>query len=87
MSLTDDGGKGGPTRMIDLVPDGQSYAFPFVIPGEGLCPGMSLRDWFAGQALAGTIAASNYDKEDWAEIFASEAYAVADAMLAARKAP
>lgn len=46
-------------------------------------PGMSLRDWFAGQALAGMLADSNvtgtYDK------LASAAYDMADAMLAARR--
>lgn len=56
-------------------------------------PGMSLRDWFAGQALAATTrhafehagAASlhNLLPEEWA---AKMAYGVADAMLAARGA-
>ncbi len=48
--------------------------------------GMALRDWFAGQALTGMMASpigkfpqSNADEA------ASEAYIMADAMLAARK--
>lgn len=46
-------------------------------PGQ---PGMSLRDYFAGQALAGL---TNGRREN-VEVFAREAYAVADAMLAER---
>jgi hypothetical protein len=55
-----------------------------------ICPqgGMSLRDWFAGQALAG-ICAPLYDDESptiWKHReFAKGAYMFADAMLAARK--
>ena len=46
-------------------------------------PGMSLRDWFAGQALAGLLADSNTSgtyKE-----FADYAYQYADVMLRARQ--
>jgi hypothetical protein len=45
---------------------------------------MTLRDWFAGQALAGLLGNSNYgppnSKED-----ANMAYLIADAMLKARE--
>ena len=44
--------------------------------------GMSLRDWFAGQALAGNIG------NPWAtdaEALALRFYKIADAMIAARK--
>jgi len=46
-------------------------------------PGMTLRDWFAGQALAGIMAqgSGTSNAVEWAP---EEAYAVADAMLAAR---
>lgn len=45
--------------------------------------GMSLRDWFAGQALVGLLASNT----DYAgpDAPAVEAYQVADAMLEARK--
>jgi hypothetical protein len=44
--------------------------------------GVPLRDWFAGQALAGMLANSNADW-DWPSN-ARDAYEVADAMLRAR---
>jgi hypothetical protein len=55
--------------------------------------GMSLRDWFAGQALAGMAASElwtdNFDfsssaKEKWLPDVAKVAYLAADAMLQAR---
>ena len=46
--------------------------------------GMSLRDWFAGQALAGLLADTNVLGS--APEVANAAYRFADAMLAARKA-
>jgi hypothetical protein len=45
--------------------------------------GMTLRDWFAGQALAGLLTSPS---SDTAENWASTAYGLADAMLAARSA-
>jgi hypothetical protein len=42
--------------------------------------GMSLRDWFAGQALAGLIALS----KETNEVLAETCFAVAGAMIAAR---
>jgi hypothetical protein len=44
--------------------------------------GMNLRDWFAGQALAGALANSN---DQFGEPPVKWAYACADAMLEARK--
>ena len=44
--------------------------------------GMSLRDYFAGQALAGIFASANFDfAKDW---IGGKAYEAADSMLAAR---
>ena len=48
--------------------------------------GMSLRDWFAGQALAGLLrdnhtGCANFDRQDQ---LSRLAYQIADAMLAAR---
>jgi hypothetical protein len=45
--------------------------------------GMSLRDWFAGQALAGGISGDN-SKGYTVDEMAFDAYQIADAMLAAR---
>ena len=46
-------------------------------------PGMSLRDWFAGQALAGFSANPQWLDDSWAET-AEAAYEQADAMIRAR---
>jgi hypothetical protein len=54
-------------------------------------PGMSLRDWLAGQALPGVIVAcaqdTLFDGETPEAHFASRAFSIADAMLAARAKP
>jgi hypothetical protein len=47
-------------------------------------PGMSLRDWFAGQALAGLISVQKVEHIS-ADSLAKSAYNVADGMLAERK--
>jgi len=45
--------------------------------------GMTLRDYFAGQALAGILASANFGNvKDW---IVGKAYETADAMLAARE--
>jgi|LakMenE01Jun11ns_1017448.scaffolds.fasta_scaffold9709524_2 hypothetical protein len=51
-----------------------------------ICPqgGMTLRDWFAGQALAGLL--SDQTIKCMPDDFAESAYLAADAMLAAREA-
>ena len=70
-----DGGSAFPHRVTHLS-DGSALPIDHV---EG---GMSLRDWFAGQALVAIT--SRRDWEDWA-IDAQQAYAAADAMLAERE--
>lgn len=45
--------------------------------------GMSLRDWFAGQALAGSSVSEFAD--DQFRLLAKRSYAIADAMIAARQ--
>lgn len=45
-------------------------------------PGMSLRDWFAGQAITGILMT---DHTIPADDLATDAYAVADAMLKERE--
>lgn len=58
--------------------------------------GMSLRDWFAGHAAAALTGSVNYEdlkgpigkmtNAQRAEMFAKDAYAIADALLKARQA-
>jgi len=46
--------------------------------------GMSLRDWFAGQALTGVIADCVNETTFQPDVIAKRAYAVAEALLKAR---
>lgn len=75
-------------------------AFPRAAIGEdcgrpyGQQEGMSLRDWFAGQAMqaiandmAGVVATADEHGVNPTVLMARLAYGVADAMLAARDAP
>ncbi|HZW06108.1 MAG TPA: hypothetical protein VFF65_03205 [Phycisphaerales bacterium] len=58
-------------------------------------PGMKLRDYFAAKAMQSMTAGpgarmvadrdERYDETNWAQVVASNAYAMADAMIAARK--
>jgi len=60
-------------------------AFPVVSDVIGHYEGMTLRDWFAGQALVGMLA-SKAGIPPYSNSWAAErAYQMADAMLAARK--
>ena len=58
-------------------------AFPSTDAKGFVSDGMSLRDYFAGQALAGMIACANTG--GGGKYFAEYAYKYADAMLAERK--
>ena len=63
-------------------------AFPTMSNTEYI-PGMTLRDWFAGQALAGMAALytqAGGTSEEIADANAAVAYLMADAMIAERKA-
>lgn len=82
MSARDNGGSAFPTHDADAGTDPRNQI---------LTGGMTLRDWFAGQALAGELA--NEDMGDGpfmlrsnenAKLMAERAYHIADAMLAAR---
>jgi hypothetical protein len=68
---------------------GSAFPEPFVPKSSGLSinmhPGMSLRDWFAGQALAGLCNGARGTGWRKSEL-AKNAFAFADAMLAARGA-
>lgn len=69
---------------MDWHKDEGGAAFP-VNEGTALSAetGMSLRDYFAGQALHGLLADPN-NMQQW-DGFAKQAYDCADAMLAARE--
>ena len=74
--------------MADTVKhtDDGGFAYPST-PDADVC-GMTLRDWFAGQSLAGMFNHIGWiatHDDDQSEV-AKRAYAIADGMIAARKA-
>ena len=54
------------------------------LPNGGFAAGLTLRDYFAGQAIVGRLADGT--DRDYASV-AEEAYMYADAMLVARSEP
>ena len=71
---------GGPAFPVPLLP-GQSWQ------EMAPCDGMTLRDYFAGQAISQIIAVCANDTTHGmteADYFACRAYEIADAMLKAR---
>lgn len=69
--------------MSDSIDDG-GPAFPSPHYNNDELSGMSLRDYFAGQIVAGLLANSSYEDYRPAPL-AMSAYEVADAMIVARK--
>lgn len=69
MSITNDGGPAFPCDSMKQFPTQE---------------GMSLRDWFAGQALAGMQIWADYSKGHCNAALVERAYVLADAMLAER---
>ena len=77
--------------------DNGGPAFPFGQVSEAtgqpingfFAPGMTLRDWFAGQALAGLMASAPMPEHpaywDWLSGVAVTPFRIADAMIEARK--
>lgn len=59
-------------------------AFPITAGNAVYGHGMTLRDWFAGQALAGIMTNSMWVRQDSSEVVLS-AYRLADAMIVARE--
>ena len=64
-------------------------AFPITAGNQVYAQGMTLRQWYAGQALAGVISVCIGDMIEFGEtaesMFAKKAFAIADAMLEAEK--
>lgn len=86
-----------------MAQDNGGPAFPNQAPAWAACPrcgtdvsrvGMSLRDWFAGQAMMSIFTGpgarmvadrdQRYNGDNWSEVVAQNAYEMADAMLAHR---
>ena len=73
-------------QIMEVTQD-ELQAFPCVIPMKDtsfFIKGMTLRDWFAGQALAHPYTRDDKDDPDTVAIWA---YQVADSMLAERINP
>ena len=87
MTTTNDGGPAFPVNAHILTSVGETLEI-------GTFHGMSLRDWFAGQVMAGTLANAAWNTEafralgiqdsDAPMLAAKIAYLYADAMLAQR---
>lgn len=72
----------GMTTPNGRRPDNGGAAFPVADQGTHGCYGMTLRDYFAAKAMAAFLVGA----DGWInDVLAAEAYAVADAMLAARE--
>lgn len=71
-----------------MADDPNPPAFPSVAlndPGHpASAPGMTLLDWFAGQALAGALACPSMRAPMMSAEYATLSYQLADAMLAER---
>lgn len=74
MSQTKDGGPAFPSTWMET--NGYGVQFPCILTG------MTLRDWFAGQALVGLLSDPNVTAESGR--LARVVYTMADAMLTAR---
>jgi hypothetical protein len=78
MPKVEDGGLAFPTGEIKASQPGDYYP-----PMQG----MTLRDWFAGQALAGMLAHPNWHGDLTKHMAGKDAYQIADAMLEERNRP
>ena len=75
--------------MMDNNDGGPAFPHP-ALANEAFQPsydmgGMTLRDWFAGQALSSIYMRFVPDAEPEADDVATQAYIIADAMIEARK--
>lgn len=53
--------------------------------GEVVCEGMTLRDWFAGQALIGLARSEHFESNLKLDVLAKFCYEYADSMIAERE--
>lgn len=65
-----------------MTTDNGGPAYP--VPDDG-SEGMTLLDWFAGQALVGLMTSQHTDANATEEAFAGDAYAQAAAMVAEKR--
>ena len=71
--------------MSDKNTGGRAFPAPTTKPLENYYPGMTLRDYFAGQALVSTNLGIGVAEEFYSRT-AEHCYALADALLKARDA-
>ena len=75
------GGAAFPVQA-DYIRGDKPGTYEFLVKHQ---PGMTLRDYFAGQALVGLVQDDGYASPAWPGNMVADAYKIADAMLAARK--
>jgi len=73
--------------MSEIKDGGPAFPVPEILIDENIChpsvyQGMTMRDYFAGQALVGLLSSRGYHERN---IAAMDAYNLADAMLTARE--
>ena len=81
--MTDNGGPAFPTIMPPLLALSPSGEVKTIEAQPTHFPGMTLRDWFAGQALK-ALSALVTTRGGTSEALSKTAYGIADAMLAER---
>ena len=69
--------------IIDSLDGGPAFPVAFDVNPDGNQSGMRLRDWFAGMAMPAVCLEAVGELSE--SQIASDAYRIADAMLAARK--
>lgn len=75
-------------RKAEPAIDDGGPAFPVLYGQTNGLDGMSLRDWFAGQALIGFADLVSHKFPDQTmKVIAERSYQMADAMIAAREKP
>lgn len=84
MTTRDNGGPAFPANPTRYVIDSDGIPVPLTMDG------MTIRDWFAGQAMNGLISAKAFvgkDNNINGDVLVEGAYALADAMLVERSKP